>query len=299
VIGQMTHREDRPFFDLWTSFETRTSRAREVYGPEFVLKDYRIEATLDPDLLLRALTRVKIAPSPDGTRVLPFDIGRQMRISEALINGEPAEILHREAMRSNLIRNTGNELFLVIPPAPLEAGREYEVELHHEGRVVADAGNRVYYVGARGSWYPNRGMQFAAYDLTFRYPKDLDLVTTGDVVEERTEGEWRVTRRRTGSPIRLAGFNLGIYDRARITRSGYAVDVYANGGSPAAEPVRPSAWPASIWAFTIARASRAPVMRWMSMRIAAWNPPFSPSRASRSFCPRRSAPGRASAGRKS
>ena len=82
-------------------------------------------------------------------------------------------------MRADLLRNVGNEMFLVVPPAPLEPGKEYELEFRHAGKVIFDAGNRVYYVGARANWFPNIGLQFAKYDLTFRYPKDLDLVTAG------------------------------------------------------------------------------------------------------------------------
>ena len=48
------------------------------------------------------------------------------------------------------------------------------------------------------------------------------------MVEDRTEGDWRITRRRTGSPIRLAAFNLGNYAHARVERGGYVVDVCAN-----------------------------------------------------------------------
>ena len=71
-------------------------------------------------------------------------------------------------------------------------------------------GNGVYYVGARNNWYPSRDGAVCPYDLTFRYPKNLQLVSTGDVVEDRVEGDWRVTRRRVvASPIRFAGFNLG------------------------------------------------------------------------------------------
>jgi hypothetical protein len=72
------------------------------------------------------------------------------------------------------------------------------------------------------------GQQFASYDLLFRYPHDLDLVTPGEVVEDRTEGDWRTTRRRTSSPIRVAAFNLGNYEHARLERAGYVVDVCAN-----------------------------------------------------------------------
>jgi hypothetical protein len=81
------------------------------------------------------------------------------------------------------------------------------------------------------------GNQFATYDLLFHYPRDLDLVTPGDVVEDREEGAQRITRRRTSAPVRAAGFNLGNYEHARVTRGAYQVDVCANRAlEPALQP---------------------------------------------------------------
>ena len=162
-----------------------------------------------------------------GLPAVPFDLTAAMSVSQATVDGRPAEVLQREALRVDLTRG-GNGLILVVPAEPLQAGRTYEFEIHHSGKIIRDAGDRVYYVGARGNWYPTHGLQWANYDLLFRVPADLDLVTAGDVVEDRTEGEWRIMRRRTSAPIRLAGFNLGNYGHARVERAGYVVDVCAN-----------------------------------------------------------------------
>ena len=150
-----------------------------------------------------------------------------MAVTEASVDGQPAEVLQRDSLRGTLARG-GNSLFLVAPREPMHAGRDYEFEFHHTGKVISDAGDRIFFVAARGNWYPVHGLQFAEYDLRFRFPKDLDLVTPGDVVEDRTEGEWRITRRRTSAAIRMAGFNLGNYAHARVERGGYVVDVCAN-----------------------------------------------------------------------
>lgn len=229
VAGQLASRDGRTWFDVWTSFDARAWRTGSRRRPsDFLVRDYRIEATLEPDLDLSAVVRLKVDPGAEARRVLAFDLAREMRVTSVAVDGRPAEVLQRESMRSNLVRNTGNDLILVAPPEPLLPGRVYELEFHERGKVVHDAGNNVYYVGARGNWYPNRFMQFATYDITFRHPRDLDLVTPGRIAEEKTEGEWRVTRRKTETPIRLAGFNLGQYESVRATRGGYSVEVYAN-----------------------------------------------------------------------
>jgi hypothetical protein len=148
-------------------------------------------------------------------------------VTAAAVDGRPAEVLQRDALRVSIARG-GNDLFLVFPPEPLHASREYEFEFHHSGKVIVDAGERVFFVTARGNWYPMHNFQFANYDIQFRYPRDLDLVAAGDVVEEKSDGDWRVTRRRTAAPIRFAAFNLGNFEHVHVESSNLVIDVCAN-----------------------------------------------------------------------
>jgi hypothetical protein len=230
AIGQIAFRENRAFFDNWTVFPARSWRMgrRKPAAPDFDLAGVRIQATLEPDLTLKARTAATLTPRLAGLNALLFEMSPQMGLEEVRIEGEPAEALRRDSLRANVIRGSANELFLVVPPRPLAAGRGVRIEFAHQGKVVSQEGNRVFFVGSRTSWYPQRGLQFTTYDLTFRYPSDLNLVSTGSVVEDRTEGEWRITRRRTDSPIRLAGFNLGVYEQVSVERGGLRVEVCAN-----------------------------------------------------------------------
>ncbi|MCZ2079453.1 MAG: hypothetical protein LC130_31180 [Bryobacterales bacterium] len=231
TVGQVLYRDNQTFFDVWTSFESRSVRsgARTMSGPGFSVERIRIDTTIEPDLHLNATTKITIKPDRLLREPLAFAISRQMRVSEARIDGRPVEVFQRESLRAGLLRGDRNMEFLVMGPEPLQPGRSYEIEFRHEGEVVSSAGNGVFFVGSRGTWYPNGGAQsFSLYDLTFRYPKELDLVATGEVVEDRIEEQWRITRRTTSAPIRLAGFNLGNYERSTATRRGYTVSVYAN-----------------------------------------------------------------------
>ena len=228
LAGQVSSRNGRFYFDSWTSFTCASvRRGKPEPAPDLAVSDYRIEATVEPDLSLTAITRIKVQPRVDGLRAMPFDIAHQMTITGATLDGQPVEVLQRESLRSDALRG-GNEMFVVAAAEPLRVGRTYELEIHHSGKVILDAGDRVLYVSARGNWYPMAGSQFATYDLTFRYPKDLDLAAPGDVVDDRTEGESRITHRRTSATIRTAAFNLGSYARKRAEAGGYVVEVCAN-----------------------------------------------------------------------
>jgi hypothetical protein len=229
ALGQVAFRQGQAYFDTWTRFEARSFRngSRRPVDNDVHVSSYRIDATLDPNLHLRVVTHATVGPSQEA-RALSFDIASQMRVTGALIDGQPAEVFQPASLRSGLIRGDLDETFLVAPAQPLQPGRDYELEFHHEGDVVSDAGNHVYFVGARGSWYPHRQGRFARYDLTFRYPEDLDLVATGKTVEDTISSPWHISRHVTEAPVRMAGFNLGRYQRQSVVRGGYSIDVYAS-----------------------------------------------------------------------
>ena len=236
AAGQVVQRNGRSFFDIWSHFPSRSARSgKPPQRANWGLKDFRIQATVEPDLNLTAVTRVKVNPTA-ATAAVPFEIAQAMTVSQVLVDGKPAEVLQRETEQASVGRGE-NSLFLVAPPEPLSPGIDHEFEFHHAGKIIATIGDRVFTVIARGNWYPYFGFQAANFDLTFRYPHDLELVTPGDVIEDRTEGEWRITRRRPAAPIGLAGFNLGDYAHARVERDGYVVDVCANRSlEPALQP---------------------------------------------------------------
>ena len=229
IAGQIVYRDNRTFFDTWLSFQVR-SHGKTVEPPEapFTLDNYRIDSTLQPDLSLSSITRATLNLKRPVGRALALHITGAMRVTEASIDGQPAEVFQRESLRENLIHSGDNIEFLVVAPADLDSSKPHEIEFHHHGAVVSQAGDHVYFVDSRGTWYPRAGLEFSRFDLTFRYPKTLELVATGETMEDRTEGDQRVTRSRSESPIRFAGFNLGDYESISLTRGSYNIRVCAN-----------------------------------------------------------------------
>lgn len=229
LVGQIVQRRGVDYFDVWTSFPSRSQRNAAAERPaDLELNNYRIAATINPDLSLQTVTKVTATLQRPVGRAVGFSISQQMRVLEAKVDGQPAEIFQKDSLRSNLINGSGNLEFLVVTENELETGKPHEFEIRHEGNVISKAGDQVFYVDSRGTWYPRRGSEFARFDLTFRYPKELNMVAIGDVVEDRTEGPWRITRRSTTTPMRFAGFNLGNYKSVDITHEPYRVVVYAN-----------------------------------------------------------------------
>jgi hypothetical protein len=230
TLGQLVTRDGLQFFDMWASFPARSFRnnRRQRLAQQVELQRVEIDTALAPDLAVTVSTRLHLRAGEDPVQVLPFDLTRRMTVAEVLVDNVPVEVFSRESLRASLVRGTENETYLAVLPEALQPGSEHVLEVKHSGRVVEEAGNGVYFVSARTNWYPGIGFAFAPYDLTFRYPKELQLVATGSLVEERLDGDLRVMRRTTSSPVRFAGFNLGNYQKSAATSAGVAIDVYAN-----------------------------------------------------------------------
>ncbi len=241
IIRQRVAREGHDELNVWTDFLPRriTSSTSGVPNPiaprpaaqpepEFTLSRYRIDAEIANDLGVRAVTRVSALIGPDPIRTFAFDIARNMQVTAVRIDGSPVELMRDESQRGRIRGGTEEVEFLAVAPAALAPGSTHEFEFEHRGSVIATRGEGVYFVSARGSWYPHMPGQFATYDLTFRYPKRLTLVAAGDPVEDRIDGDSRITHRRMTVAVGAAGFNLGIYEKVAGTAAGVNFEVYGN-----------------------------------------------------------------------
>ena len=230
VLGQLASRNAASFFDTWTSFTGVKERRDPSLMPAapFTLDNFRIDATIRPDLSMSVATSVTLTAKTTPGRALSFWISRKMRITEAQVDGVAAEVFQHESLRETLIRGNGNEQFLVVVPDNLDPSKPHEIQFRSEGSVITRAGQHVFFISSRGVWYPRVGTDFAHYELKFRYPRDLVLVSSGDAVSDHVDGDSRVTQYKVPSLIRFAGFNLGSYNCVSRDRDGYKVNVCAN-----------------------------------------------------------------------
>jgi hypothetical protein len=241
VAGQLMDHGGRLRYNLWTSFmdrNVRTGAAKRI-EPGFALTHFSISAGLDANLHMKASTTIKLRVGKTALRCFPFEIAGRMKVTSVRVDGAPAELFAGDSVREHALRGNDDTALLVVTPDPLLPASEHEVSFEHEGDVISSAGNDVYFVGSRSTWYPRSSPEFSTYDLTFRYPKKLTLVTTGEVVDDRTDGETRITRRRCSVPIRFAGFNLGNYERIVGSVPGFDVEIYGNRGLEVALQPKP------------------------------------------------------------
>jgi hypothetical protein len=233
------------YYDLWTSFSS-VDRSRTgdptgaPRGDDVDISGYKIIADVQPPTSLSADARVRIEVRRGGVRTLFFELSRYLQVKQVEVDGQAVEFINNTAIDGTQLSKRGNDLVAVVFPAPLRAGHRFEVRFVYSGDVLSEAGGGLLYVGARGTWYPNRGLAMAEFSLEFHYPAGWSLVATGKRAPRGHGDGWsggsasvpaasggQVAHWVTERPSTLAGFNLGRYVRASARADGVAVEAYA------------------------------------------------------------------------
>ncbi len=103
---------------------------------------------------------------------------------------------------------------------PLSPERTRRLTLHYHGDLIDRVGDW-FFIESSGAWYPRTGTRAPAlFDLQFRSPTRYPLVSVGELVELREEGDVTVSRWVTSEPVRNATFNLGIFETHEVEIDG-------------------------------------------------------------------------------
>ena len=261
-VLQLAHAHEANYYDVWLSLNPRDGNSKPANSrPGSVRKEdigtpaprvedveiprYKIAAQVTPPLRLDAEATLDLHVLGDGQRAVLFELSRYLRVSRVEADGQPVEFIHNPALEGSQLERTGNDLVAVIFPRAPRAGEHITLRFVYGGEVLSEEANGLLYVGARGTWYPNRGLHVANFDLEFAYPAGWTLLATGKRMPP--SGSFTVSTVKAGSdtevpvaapdvqhaswiserPIPVAGFNLGRYVKATADADGVPVEAYA------------------------------------------------------------------------
>lgn len=227
TIGQVRDVNETSYLDTWSSFPAPNLPAPPI---EFRPLDYAIDTTINDDLSLVGSTEIHLKTLGNGERMLELELSRSLQVQSVTdAAGQKLSFFQNQDLSHQEIARRGNDALYVILPAQAQPNDEYRLRVTYSGTVIEDAGNGVFFVGDRGSWYARvAGQQlFVPYDLKFRWPKRLTLVATGEQRGTSDDGSTRTGYWHTPSPVAVVGFNLGDY--ATLTVPGDpAINLFAN-----------------------------------------------------------------------
>jgi len=244
VVGNASSQNQQIYYDLWMTFPMRSQRKTPLSNLRFegpngpawtrdvlTVSKYTIRGKLDPPRDLAAEATLDVDVKQSGVRMVLFELSRYLQLKQVDADGQALEYIQNEAVEGSEMSRRGNDVVAVVFPQPLQAGAHFPLRFSYAGSVLSDAGGGLLYAGARGTWYPNRGIAMTNYDVTFRFPVPWTVVATGKLVSLQRQGGDFLAHWITEKPIPIAGFNMGVYVRSEAKSGNVEVDAYsARGG---------------------------------------------------------------------
>ncbi|HYH46810.1 MAG TPA: M1 family aminopeptidase [Thermoanaerobaculia bacterium] len=193
--------DDLGTWDTWLSASLRNAQGQPRPGsPAFEPSKYTLDVTVDEKLRLSGSARIDLATVIPGSRSVLIRVA-DLEVSKVT-----------DAMGADLFFQTtpsANELAVVLPAGLSDAPA---IVVHFESRPIEKDWN-VYRLLDTQSWYPQTGeVSRAAHDVTFHWPKGLDLMAAGRLVDGGEAGGQRWERRVFDVPILAYTFELGNFD---------------------------------------------------------------------------------------
>jgi hypothetical protein len=250
-VAQARTVEAGNYYDVWTSFSflsknkgsgaATTIATEEGRANTIDIPACQVRAVITPPTRIEAEAVLDLQVRQGGQRAVLFELARMLLIKQVEADGQPVEFIHNPAMEGTQLARRGNDLVAVVFAQPTRTGQRIKLRFVYGGEVLSEAGPGLLYVGARGTWYPNRGLAMSNFDLEFHYPPGWTLVATGKRVGSpetpgssvpgiaEKSGE-QVSHWVSKRPIPFAGFNLGKYRRAVAQAGDVTVEAFGTGG---------------------------------------------------------------------
>ena len=208
---------------LKSEYSNRTANSGEDRRL-FATHGYKIETVIAKNGHLFSSATISVEPLIAGERVLKFGLLPNLRVTR-VANEQGQDLYFIQESR----KEDGS--FYAILPQAVPLGKEQSIHVEYAGdKVLEEAGEGSYYVGARTSWYPNlNGFgEKALYDLTFKVPRKYKVVSVGTLQAESIEQDLAVSHWITPIPVAVAGFNYGAYEKLELPDeiTGYKISGY-------------------------------------------------------------------------
>jgi Peptidase family M1 domain len=247
-VLQLSETEGASYYDIWMSFSPKPRGGDRSIpkddGPDpFEISNYKIQARIAPPNRLEAEATCDLHVVREGQRALLFELSRYLLVTRVEASGESLEFIHNPSVTGSQLARQGNDMVAVVFPRTLRPGERITLKFTYGGDVLSEEANGLLAVGARGTWYPNRGLRMASFDLDFAYPAGWTLLATGTrtgpeeipspnaVPTQELHSHWISSR-----PVPVAGFNLGRYVKATAKAGNVVVEAYATGEMGLAAP---------------------------------------------------------------
>ncbi len=162
--------DDLGQWDTWLSSSLHTAAGKPAPGAAtFEPKKYTLDVNLaERELRLTGKARIDLSPVVAGSRAVSLTLPGDFQVGK-VTDAEGAPLFYLR---------TGGQLTVILSQAPPSGGTA-SVVVEYAGRPVDKDWNLFTLLDTMG-WYPHAGaIDRASYDVTFHWPKGLELIASG------------------------------------------------------------------------------------------------------------------------
>jgi hypothetical protein len=175
---------------------------------EIRVTHYKIDTKIDIKEELHATVEMEFEGLTDGARVIDFDLLRYEFLDMERITNEKGDSLF-------FVRDKKEQVGVcVFLSRPTRTGETRKLIFRSFGKdMILQDGLGDLYILSLTRWYPRYGSnRRATYDLTFRCPKESQLVSIGEKKKEWIEEDFRCSHWFEQIPVSYVSFNYGHYE---------------------------------------------------------------------------------------
>ena len=215
----------------WASFRLSGPHTPGSFGKPYHIDHHQLSTTLEKSGNLSATADTTVVSQRDGLAVVPLDLFHTLRVQNVTAGGQALAFIQED-------KNADSQ-FAVVLPKPINKGEKIVLTTTYSGKeaIVNDGGGN-YFPVARDNWYPNDPGavlgEYAAYDMTFKIPKDMKIAATGVRLSDTNDGGQNITTWKSEAPQTVAGFNFGKFkiEEAKLTKPEFDIQAFANENPP-------------------------------------------------------------------
>ncbi len=157
-----------------------------------------LDADLAPDLSLDAGATITLRAHERPRQWLAWWLPSELRIDSLSIDGRPQSFLQQEE----------SYMVWVKCDPPLKPGQYHAMRVRYHGRILERENDWVFHQGTT-DWYPEPWYgSRATWDVRFSYPAGIQLLASGERIDDRTEGGRRTSRWVTRHPVPWCSFDV-------------------------------------------------------------------------------------------
>jgi Peptidase family M1 domain len=203
-------------WDTWLAASLHDKEGKPTPGgAPFEPEKYTLDVTVGDDVRLSGRARLDLKSRIQGTRLISLRLERDLQVTR-VTDGAGADLFF---LRS------GRDLDVVLPRAAA-AGGTVQLAVDYSGNAI-DKDWNLYTLLDTSEWYPHAGsVDRARYDVTYHWPKGLDLVAAGKRMEGGEAAGLRWERRVSDLPTFGTSFEVGHF-KTEEARAGHVHVTFA------------------------------------------------------------------------